>query len=106
MDRERYIQWLEQIYSTTETEIDCERLQALLPAYVDFELGGHHPADQLPAIRVHLAHCPDCAEEYRALRTVADLEAHDRLPQVEDSLARFPAVSVPEHAQETQAPTP
>ena len=105
MDSERFIEWLDQIYDTVEAEVDCERLQALLPAYVDFEIAGNHPADRLPEIKVHLAHCPDCTEEYHALRTVAELDAQHRLPEAEESLARFPDVSAPEHASKTHVTT-
>ena len=101
MDHERFIGWLEQIYATAEAEIDCQRLQALLPTYVDLEIAGNHPADRLPEIKVHLAQCPDCAEEYQALRAVAGLDAQNRVPEVEESLARFPAVTTPERASET-----
>lgn len=92
MNREQFLHWLEQIYQTREAEIDCERLQALLPAVVDFEIGGENlPAERLAQVRAHLAHCPDCADEYEGLRTVARLEAQGRLPQVEESLAQFEA---------------
>ena len=94
MNPEQFLHWLEQIYNTSEAEIDCERLQAILPAFVDFEIGGGNmPAERLAPVRAHLAHCPDCADEYEGLRTVARLEAQGRLPQVEESLAQFEAES-------------
>jgi anti-sigma factor RsiW len=94
LNPEQFLHWLEQIYNTSEAEIDCERLQAILPAFVDFEIGGGNmPAERLAPVRAHLAHCPDCADEYEGLRTVARLEAQGRLPQVEESLAQFEAES-------------
>jgi anti-sigma factor RsiW len=94
LNPEQFLHWLEQIYNTSEAEIDCERLQAILPAFVDFEIGGGNlPAERLALVRAHLAHCPDCADEYEGLRTVARLEAQGRLPQVEESLAQFEAES-------------
>ena len=94
MNPEQFLHWLEQIYNTSEAEIDCEHLQAILPAFVDFEIGGGNlPAERLAPVRAHLAHCPDCADEYEGLRTVARLEAQGRLPQVEESLAQFEAES-------------
>ena len=90
MNREQFLNWLEQIYTTKDAEIDCDRLQALLPAHVDFEINGENlPDEQLAGVRTHLAQCPDCAEEYEALRTVALLEAEGGLPDPEESLARF-----------------
>jgi len=92
LNPKQFLHWLEQIYNTDEAEIDCERLQAILPAFVDFEIGGGNlPAERLALVRTHLAHCPDCADEYEGLRSVAQLEAEGRLPQVEESLAQFEA---------------
>jgi predicted anti-sigma-YlaC factor YlaD len=82
-------QWLERIYATAESEIDCEQLQAALPAYVDLELVGQDPAARFPQVKAHLAQCPDCAEEYEGLRKVAELESKGRLPKAEDSLEQF-----------------
>jgi hypothetical protein len=89
LDREQFFRWLDQIYATTEGEFDCERFQALLPAYVECEVGGQAPAERYPGASAHLAQCPDCAEEYEGLRLVARLEAEGRLPQAEESLAAF-----------------
>lgn len=99
MDRKGFAQWLERIYATAETEIDCEQLRAILPAYVDFEIAGGNPAGRFPQAKAHFAQCPDCAEEYIGLRKVAELEARGRLPQVEDSLAQFDNVPTQEPAE-------
>ncbi len=103
MDRTHFLHWLNQIYATTEAEIDCDRLQALLPAYVDFEAAGDDPGSRLPQVKAHLAQCPDCAEEYAGLRAVAELEAQGRLPSVEASLAQFEAEPTPEPAETVPA---
>ena len=86
MERESLIQWLERLYATTETEIDCEQLQALLPAFVDFELAGGEMDERFSRIRAHLAQCPDCSEEYELLRKVAKLEAQGLLQADSQSL--------------------
>ena len=96
MDRKHFVQWLEQIYATAEAEIVCEQLQAILTAYVDYEIAGGDPGGPFRQARAHLAQCPDCAEEYEGLRKVAALEARGRLPQVEESLAQFEAVAASE----------
>jgi predicted anti-sigma-YlaC factor YlaD len=95
-NRERFLHWLEQIYKTGEAEMDCEALQAVLPAYADFEIGGGKlPAEQVALVRAHLAHCPDCADEYEGLRAVAQLEAQGGLPQAEEILSTFEAEPAP-----------
>jgi len=94
---ERFIRWLAQIYATSESEIGCDQLQALLPTYVELEIAGQSPGDHLPQVSVHLAQCPDCAEEYAGLQEVIALEAQGCLPEVEELLARF---EVPEFVSE------
>ena len=89
MNRIRFVQWLERMYATAETEMDCEQLQALLPAYVDFEIAGQDMGVRFPQAKAHLAQCQDCAEEYAGLRKVAELETRGRLPEVEESLEQF-----------------
>jgi len=84
-----FTEWLERIYNTAETEMDCEQLQAVLPAYVDFEIAGHEPGTHFRQAKAHLVQCPDCAEEYEGLRKVAELESQGRLPEVEESLKQF-----------------
>jgi len=84
-----FTEWLERIYATAETEIDCEQLRALLPATVDLEIAGQAAAPYLAQVKAHLAQCPDCAEEYAGLRKAAELEARGRLPKAEDSLKPF-----------------
>lgn len=94
MADERLHQFLTQIYSTNGAEIDCQRLQTLLPAYVDHVLiaenGAAEPViaeDQRVAVQVHLEHCPDCNDVYVHLRQV--VAAADKLPAVDDLLAGF-----------------
>ncbi len=92
MDRNQFLHWLEQIYSTHDKEIDCEKLRDFLPAYVDFEVtkSSQTPmGDRLELVAVHLAQCPDCAEEHAALFTVARMLADGNLPLAEKSLALF-----------------
>jgi predicted anti-sigma-YlaC factor YlaD len=90
LNPEQFLNWLEQIYATREAEIDCERLQALLPTYVDVEVaGGDLGEARLVPVRAHLAQCPACHDEYQGLLAVARLEAQGRLPEAEESLAQF-----------------
>jgi predicted anti-sigma-YlaC factor YlaD len=92
VDRNQFLHWLEQIYSTHDKEIDCEKLRDFLPAYVDFEVtkSSQTPVgDRLELVTAHLAQCPDCAEEHAALFTVARMLADGNLPLAEKSLALF-----------------
>jgi hypothetical protein len=109
---ERLSRWLAEIYDTNGFEIDCNHFQASLPAYVereverDFDLAYRALTnDPLVAavarIQDHLAHCPDCMEEYQALREVVTLELDGGLPEADEILATLveedepaPAVSV------------
>lgn len=43
--------------------MNCHKVQSLVSAYVDGELGGH----EMLAIRQHLAECEECAAEYESL---------------------------------------
>lgn len=100
MDRERLLKWLDQIYATQEVEFDCERLQSLLPTWVELEAGGQAALDdeRLNQIRAHLAQCPDCAEEYEGLRAIVLLDSQGRLPTVEESLVEIETATTFEHA--------
>ena len=89
MNYTEFTEWLERIYATAETELDCKEFQALLPAAVDLEIAGQAADPYLAQVKAHLAQCPDCAEEYAGLRKVAELEARSRLPKAEDSLKPF-----------------
>ncbi len=94
---EQLLHWLEQIYATQDAEIGCVRLQAFLPAYVDFVVsGGDWPTEHLAQVRAHLAQCPACAEEYQGLQAVAQLEAQGQLPEVEEALAQFEPEAAPD----------
>ncbi|MBI3360931.1 MAG: zf-HC2 domain-containing protein [Chloroflexi bacterium] len=106
MAHELFIKLLRKIYATGESELDCERVRASLPAYVEFELAGNDPAGRFPQVKAHLAQCPDCAEEHEGLRAVASLEAKGALPEAEESLKRFEAEPVQESADIGAVPAP
>ncbi len=92
MDHDRLLKWLDQVFATSESEIDCDQLQAMLPAYVEFELAGSDGAEakeRAAKVRAHLAQCPDCAEEYQALKAAVGLELQGRLPGADESLSQF-----------------
>jgi hypothetical protein len=101
LDRERILRWLEQVYATSEAEIDCARLQELLPAYVELAIAdgdGAEWAERVAQVQAHLAQCPDCAEEYEGLRAVAALESQGRLPTADESLQKFESTATYQRA--------
>lgn len=89
MAHKRLIRWLEQIYATADSELSCDQLQAMLPLYVELEVAGQLDRARFSQIRAHLRQCSDCAQEYEGLRSVVELEAEGRLPEVEELLAQF-----------------
>ncbi len=49
-------------------ELTCEQCFGLLDVYVEHELAGENPDQQIPGMREHLLGCPACAEEHASLR--------------------------------------
>jgi hypothetical protein len=90
LDLKRFTRTLDLIFETTENEMDCDALQSVLPAYVEFEISGNDPAQQFPHAAAHLVQCADCAEEYRGLLEISQLDAQGHMPAVEQALSRFP----------------
>lgn len=104
MDLEHFSHFISRIYGTEDIELDCDRVQALLPAYVEAELA-HEELDSLgPAIRTHLLQCPDCAETHEEMLQIAALEKDGELPSLEEALARLVDLDTP--AKETEAGEP
>jgi hypothetical protein len=89
LSRGRFLEWLTQIYATAETEIACEQTQTLLARYVEAELADADLDERLADVRDHLTHCPDCHDEYAALRLAAELEACGGLPTVDEMMAQL-----------------
>jgi hypothetical protein len=99
VNRQQFKQWLKRLYETSEQEISCDQFQALLPALVDFEIAGGDVQEQSAAAMLHIHQCPDCAEEYAALREVARLERQGRLSKVDESLPTFETVPEAEQGE-------
>jgi|JI10StandDraft_1071094.scaffolds.fasta_scaffold62810_3 anti-sigma factor RsiW len=54
---------------TRPQEIDCDACAADLAEFAEVELAGRSLPEALQLVEHHLAICPDCREEYTALRT-------------------------------------
>ncbi len=73
---------IEQVYTTKENELDCERFQAMLPQQVEAEIKHGILLDS--AFNAHRRHCPDCNDLYNTLVEVVYLETHGDLPLAEE----------------------
>jgi len=78
----RFRHFLRTVASTHDRELDCEEVNRILARYVEVEVSGGSGDDVAEGVPLHLSHCPHCAEMYETLRHLADLEAHDELPEV------------------------
>lgn len=104
MAHESLPEFLERVYLSEGEEIGCDLLQALLPAYVDLELTGPDPSERAQQVHTHLIQCPDCWEEYEALRQVVALHAEGQLPEIDELLAQIQKVPLREPAKAVPVP--
>lgn len=92
LNKNQVVEWINRIFATEDVELDCLRAQELLPAYVDADLVGQLPDPGFAMVAVHLAQCPDCAEEYQALRAVVAIEAQADFVDTHELLTQLAAV--------------
>ena len=84
MDRNRFENWLRNIYETREEEISCTECFDLSSRYVELEVVGQDAAAQMPELRQHLNQCRACCDEYEALRDLRLLEEKGEMPSLDD----------------------
>ncbi len=83
-DWRKLLQWLER---TSAEEIDCDQFLARAAGLAELlRDAGRLPADAAPALQ-HLTVCPECEEEFEALRRAVQAEAGD---DTSDGIARNP----------------
>lgn len=70
------------ILSMDENEISCAECRARLPAYLEAEGETQETPTELSAVADHLARCPTCAAEYRALQATMAAWSADTLPEL------------------------
>jgi hypothetical protein len=70
---DRFESWLRKVQHTQDEEISCTECFDLVATYVDLELSGQAPEDEMPQVRQHLGHCAACREEYEALHDLLRL---------------------------------
>jgi len=58
------------IKNTQDVEYSCDDVNHLLDQYVEMVERGEDADELMPLIKHHLDLCPDCREEYQALRSI------------------------------------
>ena len=84
MKKNRFENWLQNIYHTQDEEISCTECFDLVSRFVELELSGGEPAVQLPQVIQHLHQCAACREEYETLRDLRRLEDEGSAPSADD----------------------
>ncbi len=87
MEFELFHQWIRQIYTTQDEELDCNEFLDAIPHYVDVEIAGGASNPHFPEVEIHLGHCPECQDLYLSLRDVALLEDQQPIQQLSPGLA-------------------
>lgn len=84
-----------------DSSVTCEECRALLPGYVDAEVGGLPVAEIYPQMKQHLKFCLDCEAAYSQILRVATLEDTGALPALASfsppDLSFLPRVSFVEY---------
>ena len=84
MKKDRFENWLQNIYHTQDEEISCTECFDLVSSFVELEVSGGDPAAQMPQVIQHLRQCAACREEYETLRDLRSLEDERGAPSVDD----------------------
>lgn len=80
---EQFVQWIDRLYKTRDTEADCDQVRDMIATYVDGKVvGSVQDRPYVPLLR-HLDQCLDCNELYESLYLVAELEAWGDMPSAE-----------------------
>lgn len=59
---------------TKERELTCSEVNELLDYYVELEQAGENVKALMPTMTQHLRICPECKEEYDALKKITGIE--------------------------------
>lgn len=59
---------------TKERELTCSEVNELLDYYVELEESGENVKALMPTMTQHLRICPECVEEYEALKRIIGIE--------------------------------
>ena len=84
MKRDRFENWLRNIYETQHEEISCTECFDLVSLYVELEVSGQDAAATMPQVKQHLNQCRACRDESEALRDLRLLEEKGGMPSLDD----------------------
>jgi len=84
MDRNRFENWLKNIYETQEEEISCTECFDLVSRFVELEISGRDAEAKMPQLKQHLDQCRACRDEYESLRDLRLLEEKGEMPSLDD----------------------
>ena len=84
MDRDRFENWLRNIYETQDEEISCTECFDLVSRFVEVVVSGQDAVAKMPQLKQHLDQCRACRDEYEALRDLRRLEAKEGMPSLDD----------------------
>jgi len=68
------------IMNTQQQEITCDEVHELLDQYTEKAIAGEDVSAILPFVHHHLSMCPECHEEYRALKRILESQ-HEKKPE-------------------------
>lgn len=84
MDRNRFENWLKNIFETREEEISCSECFDQVSRFVELEIANQDATARMPELKQHLNQCRACREEYETLRDLRLLEQKGGLPSLDD----------------------
>lgn len=84
MKRDRFENWLRNIYETKDEEIYCTECFDLVSRFVELEASGENAVAKMPQVKQHLDQCQACREEYETLRELRRLEDEGGTPSLDD----------------------
>ncbi len=84
MERDRFENWLKNIYDTRDEEISCTECFDLVSRFVELEATGQDAEAKMPQVKQHLGQCRACRDEYETLRDIRRLEDEGGMPSVDD----------------------
>lgn len=78
MDEHMSHDTLKRLLGPAGPELLCDECFEKLDEYVELELQGAKPDEQIPGMRAHLEGCPACHEDYDSLRELVQSSDSDR----------------------------
>lgn len=58
---------------TYDQELTCDEVHALIDQFAEMQMRGENPAHLFPLVQRHLDMCPECREEFEALRAALEV---------------------------------